>query len=82
MMLNVNCVFVVVKSLFLRNNRFLSLLNADDADNADFYFVESKMIANYEKEFYLYKSPVSSMLSGFFLHTPIMFYLAITWSML
>ncbi len=27
-----------------------SLLNVDDAD---FYFVESKMIANYEKEFYL-----------------------------
>ena len=44
-------------------------MNADDADNADFYFVENKMIANYEEEFYLCKS-VSSALSAFFLDTP------------
>ena len=46
----------------LQVNNFLikSLLNADGADNADFYFVESKMIANYEKEFYPCKSASSA----------------------
>ncbi len=41
-------------------------MSADDTDNADFNFVESKMIADYEKEYYLCKSA----LSAFFLDTP------------
>ncbi len=33
-------------------------MNADDSDNADFYFIESKMVANYEKEFYAYQPAI------------------------